>query len=210
MDTLYLYFIGLSVAVGLLSVRRDTPLPLKLFLLFLGYTLANELVVLSIKGSNHWLYNIYNYFRFTLLGIIYLQLLVTPVIKKIIFWFLLSLPLWLGLSFYFTGGFYQLHTPSVLAGSVMVVFVTVSYLFELLQFPGQGTLFSRPFFWISTGLMFYFLGNLPYLGSINYLVKKDMNLAIRLYYIIYALNAIMYTLFVVAFISTWNRKKFST
>ncbi len=119
MDNLYLYFIGLSVFVGLLSLKNALTLPLKLLLIFLCYTLANELIVFIIKGSNHWLYNIYYYIRFPLLSVIYLQLLVTPVIKKIIIGFLFSLPLWFILSYYHVGGFNSMHTPSLLAGSVL-------------------------------------------------------------------------------------------
>jgi hypothetical protein len=207
MENIYLYFITLSVAAGLLSLRNKLMLPLKLFIIFLCYTLANEVVALFIKGSNHWLYNIYYYIRFPLLSLIYLQLLVTPVLKKIIIGFLISLPLWFAISFYYIGGFYKLHTPTMLAGSVAVVYMSTSYLYELLRYPDEDSLFRKPFFWISTGLLFYFLGIVPYIGSINYLVKKHMDLAMRLYYIIYILNVVMYTLFVVAFISTWSRRK---
>ncbi len=163
-----------------------------------------------IKGTNHWLYNIYQYVRFPLLSVIYLQLLVTPLLRKIIKGFLFCLPLWFGISFYQVGGFQQLHTPTLLAGAVMVVLMSIGYLYELLQRPEDGSLFKKPFFWISTGLLFYFLGLLPYMSSINYLVKEHLALALRLYYIIYVLNAVMYTLFVVAFISTWSRRKFIT
>jgi len=207
MQNLYLYFIAFSVAVGLISLKNKLSLPLKFFLGFLCYTLANELVAKNIHGSNHWLYNIYNYIRFLLLSLIYLQLLVTPALKKIIIGFLISLPVWFVISFYSVGGFYRLHTPTILAGATAFVFMSTCYLYELLRYPEEKSLLLKPFFWISTGLLFYFLGNLPYLGSINYLVKKDMALAMKLYYITYILNVVMYTLFVVAFISTWNRRK---
>lgn len=207
MDNLYLYFIGLSVAAGLISLKNGLTLPLKLLLIFLCYTLANELIVFFIKGSNHWLYNIYYYIRFPLLSAIYLQLLVTPVLKKIIIGFLLSLPVWFALSYYQVGGIHKLHTATLLAGSVAIVFMSTSYLYELLRYPNEGSLFQKPFFWISTGLLFYFLGIIPYMGSINYLVKNHMALAMQLYNIIDILNLVMYTLFVVAFISTWNRRK---
>ena len=209
MDNLYLYFIALSVAAGLIALKNKMALPLKIFLVFLCYTLANEILASYINGSNHWLYNIYNYIRFSLLCFIFLKILVTPFLKKIVILLLLSLPLWFVISFITVGSFNQLHTPTVLAGSVAYVFMSTAYLYELLKYPDEESLFHKPFFWISTGLLFYFLGNLPYLGTINYLVKNDMAMAIQLYYIIYILNAVMYTLFVVAFVSTWSRRKSS-
>jgi hypothetical protein len=207
MDNVYLYFIAIAVVVGLFSLKNGLTLPLKLFLAFLCYTLFNELIMFFIKGSNHWLYNIYHYIRFPLLSTIYLLLLITPALRKVIFGFLISLPLWFILSYYQVGGVYNMHTPTVLAGSMAVVFMSTGYLYELLRYPDEDSLFRKPFFWISTGLLFYFLGILPYMGSINYLVKKHLDLAMRLYYIIYILNVVMYTLFVVAFISTWSRRK---
>ncbi|MES2882799.1 MAG: hypothetical protein V4676_11665 [Bacteroidota bacterium] len=209
MDNLYLYFIALSVAAGLISLKNKLPLTLKVFLVFLCYTLVNELITVKMNGANHWLYNIYNYIRIALLSFIYLKLLVTPILKKIIKGFLISLPAWFAISFFLLDGIHQLHTPTVLAACVAFVFMSTGYLYELLLYPTQENLLRKPFFWISTGILFYFLGNLPYLGSINYLVKKDMKLAMQLYYIVYILNAVMYTLFVVAFVSTWNRRKSS-
>ena len=63
----------------------------------------------------------------------------------------------------------------------------------------------QPFFWIATGFMFYFLGILPYMVLINYLVKNHMSIARNYYLIVKALNFVLYTLIAVDYIIQWRK-----
>lgn len=207
---LHIYFIALAVITGAVAYRKMNTLPLRLFLLFLLYTLVNECIaywMMSLNLRNHWLYNIYNYVRFPLLAIIYYFLINNPLLKKIIAGFLLSIPLLLAVNMYIYGTFYQLHTLAILYGSLFIIFLTISFLRQLLYLPLEDSILHHPFFWISSGLLFYFLGNVPFLGALNYLIANNPGVAVQLYLINRILNILMYTLFTVAFIITWRHRK---
>lgn len=207
---LHIFFIALAVVTGVISYRRMNALPLRLFLLFLLYTLLNECIaywMMSQNIRNHWLYNIYNYVRFPLLAIIYYFLINNPQFKKIIAGFLLSIPLLLAVNMYVYGTFYQLHTLAILYGSVFIIFLTICFLRQLLYLPLEDSILHHPFFWISSGLLFYFLGNVPFLGALNYLIANNPGVAVQLYTITRILNILMYSLFTVAFIITWRHMK---
>jgi hypothetical protein len=59
---------------------------------------------------------------------------------------------------------------------------------------------QEPLFWISTGVLFYSLGDFFVEGLMNYLISHSMDLAQKLYYIYYLLNILLYLTFIMAFL----------
>ncbi|MBS1772865.1 MAG: hypothetical protein JST82_08390 [Bacteroidetes bacterium] len=59
-------------------------------------------------------------------------------------------------------------------------------------------------FWISTGLLVFFLGTFPYYGLLNTLNTKYTSLCIAYGYIVFTLNCLMYLMFTLSFV--WGRQ----
>lgn len=59
---------------------------------------------------------------------------------------------------------------------------------------------QEPMFWISTGLLFYSLGNFFIEGYMNILIEKSMEMARRLYFVNVLLGLFMYILFIIGFL----------
>lgn len=58
-------------------------------------------------------------------------------------------------------------------------------------------------FWISLGLLIYYLGAFPYYGMRNVLAKEYKEIYITYGYIIYVLDILMYVMFTISFI--WGK-----
>jgi hypothetical protein len=205
-----LCLIGVSVLAGAINFYKIKSPPLKIFFFFLTYTFLSELVatILMRKGiNNHWWYNIYNYIRFPVFGFIYYQLLKSSFVKKFIVGCLFCLPFLFLLNISFYHSFLKLHSLTIIAGCTFIIIVTTCFFYEQLKYTESENIFQNPFFWISTGLLFYFLVLMPFLGTINFLNDRYRPIALQLYFINRILNVLMYTLFIVAFFCTWQRRK---
>src|SRR5581483_1698659 len=181
LDYVYISFIALSLCCGLVCTRRSSHSSYKLLLIFLFVTLFNEAfcyVLKHHKQNTHFYYNLYYYFRFPFLGYIFQRLYsgnktITIVIKT---FYILTIPLFL-LCLYLYHGITKLHSIYLVGGGLFIVVLCLLHFYNLLKKDDIHNPFKAPFFWIATGLFFYFLGVIPFLGIINFLVKTDLILA---------------------------------
>jgi hypothetical protein len=128
LDFIYISFIGLSVLCGLLFTKKASHIAYKLFLFFLIITLGNEIICYFFKKSGfmHTLifYNIYYYFRFTFLGVIY-QCIFTKKDKAINYFinsfYVISVLLFFICWYLYNGIYDRMHTIYLLVGSVFVI-----------------------------------------------------------------------------------------
>jgi len=58
-------------------------------------------------------------------------------------------------------------------------------------------------FWVSLGLMIFYLGSFPFYGLFDVMIKKHEQLMERYYYVVYGLNSLMYLMFTCSFI--WGK-----
>lgn len=209
-DFIYISFIGLSIIVGLIFTRKSSQLSYKLLVGFLIITFCNEVLCYILKQNRintHLFYNIYYYFRFPFLGLVFYKLLTEQkIIANFIqfFWIISILLFFVCIYLY---GIRKLHTIYLLSGGVFILLLCLSRFLTLLKNEEVTNPLRSPFFWISTGLFFYFLGVLPFLGVINFLVKQDIIFAGNQLVITKILSIFLYSLIALDYFIQWKQAK---
>jgi len=210
LDLIYISCIGLTLLIGLIFTVRSSHISFKLLLIFLFITFANELtawVLHKVKHYNtHLLYNIYNYFRFPFLVFIFSKVLpgekpYTTLIK----WFYYLVPVLFVVCLVYNGLF-KLHILYVASGYVFLILLCVGFFYSHIKKEELQNPLLQPFFWISTGFLFYFLGILPYMVLVNYLVKNYLSIAQNYYLIVKILNFVLYSLISLDYIIQWRKR----
>ena len=198
---IYHYVIALALILSIVNFRR-LPAELKLFPAFLLLTLFVECVtplkLIRFHGSNHWFFNIFTTIEFLYYSYIFYQVLHGR-LKKMI------LPVTLGflgftiVNIYFIQGVKKFHTISYRVGAVMIIIWCFSYFRQLMQSEGYIKLVRNPMFWISTGLLFFYLGFFFYFSAFDYIVYNKVKFNLELWLVIsISLNTLLYGCFAIA------------
>lgn len=90
-------------------------------------------------------------------------------------------------------------------GNLVLLVCIISFFFQLLNSNDILHYKTSMIFWVSLGVLIFYLGSLPFYGFYNLLYKKYHALFIFYTYIMFACNWIMYSLFTVAFV--WGKPK---
>lgn len=210
LDITYLSFIGVSVLVGLMCTKASSRPSYKLLLLFLIITLINETLCYFLKkqGTNtQTFYNLYYYLRFPILGYTFRKIFPCKgFYSKLIlaFNYITVILLFVCLYLY---GINRLHVIYLMAGGVFIIVLCLLYFLRLVRNDKFTNPFATPLFWASTGFFFYFLGVLPFLGVINFLVKEDMVSAEQMLFINKTLSIMLYSLIGIDFYTQWKQQK---
>ncbi|MEP6950664.1 MAG: hypothetical protein ABI863_15370 [Ginsengibacter sp.] len=180
-------------------------------MLFTIFTqVAGFVYSLYAKKSNHFIFNIYILVQFIFyFGIFYKtfqskNLKLTTVLISftflIYYWF----------NIIFKTGFYVFNSAGNSLGSILTIFCCLLYFVSLFTSEVVVNYFRISMFWIATGLLFFFVGNLIYLSLIGYIVEHNLDPRGDFYrYIMVTLNLLMYGLFSLGFISNqlWKKTK---
>lgn len=90
-------------------------------------------------------------------------------------------------------------------GNILLVVNILRYFYQLTQSDKILNFYKLQMFWISLGLLIFWLGSLPFYGLFNYLFK-NFNTIFGFYYnIVLIFNYIMYTCFLIGFV--WGAKE---
>lgn len=149
--------------------------------------------------SNHWIYNI-----ITIIQVLLMLYLYFPYFnfKKVRSVFLLLSTMFILL--YSTHLFFSDHprkfdSIAFILAAFLLIFLSISYLGKLIFSDDISPLTKSPFFWICFGNLIYWVGSLFYLGLLNYIVEKELDVFGNLInYFVYTFNAIQYALFIKA------------
>lgn len=90
-------------------------------------------------------------------------------------------------------------------GIIGLLVLIVRYLYLLSNSDDILHFKNQPMFWISVGLLIFWLGSLPYYGLFNYLYQNFPQLFASYTWVAMVLNYLMYSLFICAFL--WERKR---
>lgn len=210
-DFIYISFIALAIIAGLIFLQRSSPLWHKVLLLFLVVTFLNETICFFLKKeliSTIVYYNGYYYFRFPILAWVYFDAikqnkLSAPFFKSFI---VISFVMLIFNTFYYPN-FFVLHTNYLLTGGLFIVFSSLIYLYSLIKTEPIVNPLTKPFFWISSGFLLYFLGVIPFLGVINLLSTKSFAIASQQFIISKSLSIVLYSLISFGFYLEWKQKK---
>ena len=206
----YIYFIIISAVSGLVSLRRSTPLYLKLFPFFLIISAICEYIGKQMSDHdipNTLLYNYLSTCEFTFYLLMLRQMVVDKKFKAIILWVACAYPVYCMLNIYLVQGKHAFHSFSYCTGCLLIVLVCVYYFYELFQLPNTINLLKEPAFWICSGLLFFCTVSFPLLGLTNYIYRISPIIIKNLLLILNLMNVLLYAMFTIAFLCRFNYRK---
>lgn len=147
--------------------------------------------------NNLFLFHIYTPIEYSILSLLYANVISNPVTKKIIAY---SIPLFITLSV-LSALFVQHITENnsfiTILESLLVLSWSLFFLREVLLLRQVTVLQQFPMFWICVGILFYFTGSLITEGMMNYLIKHSIPLAQRIYSFGYIFKYVLFTLLII-------------
>ncbi len=214
---IYFYFQVLSFFTAIILYRKKRNKLLLYFIPFLFLTIVVECVgtwYISKFIRNYWIYNVFTTIEFVFYSYLFYLHLKKPVFKKIVVWFIPVFVLLVILNILFKQGFNKtFNTYTFLLGSFFIVIFCCCYFYEsVLPENIDQQLSKQPFFWISSGLLIFYLGSGIINALFEYLRSNDLQAqGVKIYGIInHSLNVILYGSFCIAFFLCRNNKKISS
>jgi hypothetical protein len=131
-------------------------------------------------------------------------------IKKIIYHLLWIFPLGCLVNILFIQGFYKFNTYSFTIACVLMITLGVIYFYRLFQNGEKIALFHEPAFWMSMGILFFFVCGLSTVSISNYLSNLPMSFLYNYGKILKLINAFFYLFFIIAFLCRSNPPKSSS
>ncbi len=197
----------LAAVFSSIYYRKYNRSKLKFFSFLLWYTFLNELFGIFfidyISRYNAIIYNLYHVINFVLLFIIYKSF-----IKQKKYKFCVSLFIVIYLVTFLVNAFYENYltefqtVPHIVASALILICITF-YFAELLKSIKVLHTNRNLMFWISIGLLIFFVGNIPFRIARNYYGDKtDISI---LFVINIILTIVMNVCFIIGFI--WSKKK---
>lgn len=207
----YIYCICVCFVVSLslfFRVRQDH-IPLRVFPPFLLLTLIAEVWgdYLWQSGRNNIPhYNFFSTFEIAFYLFFLAKKHRTKNIRKAIY---ILTPIYIVFAFlnimYFQG-YNTFHTISFSVGSLLIVLFSITYFLDLLRLPKSEDLITNPYFWICSGLLFFYICGFPLYGLVNLWADIAPILIDNLSRFINILNIFLYSLFTISFICIRTRK----
>jgi hypothetical protein len=200
----------LASLIGLALVKENRVPILFFFSFFLFLTIAVEYAGSAMSAHNTNtipLYNFFTMFEFGFYLFFFRALFSGQFIKKIILVIIIFYLVITPVNIFFIQGLYTFHSYTYVLGSTLVVVFSIRYFYFLFRYPDASSLTKNTFFWISTGLMFYYICAIPQYGLENFITKKIGYYNKVLFFIGDLLNILLYTLFSIGFLCKINFRK---
>ena len=199
---------------GIVLYRRLQPKWLRLFIYFLLLTMAVEVIATFysqyFKKSNHFIVNIYLPLSFGFYFFIFYKTFETKKNKIICSITFIIYLLFFLCDIIFIEGFYSFNSYSYSLGSILIVFCCLLYFMWLFTSDRVMNYFKIPMFWISTGLLFFFVGSLVEMSLFKYMMNNHLDIDGRIYqFIMITLNIVLYGAFTISFLCNQVWKKTS-
>jgi len=209
---IYIIPLLISMLLSLKSFRLKWPAPYKTFSVLLVCISIVEIIAILWKyflydkvgdghfsNNNAWIYNCFLIPQYLLYMYVYYQTFKSKFLKRTITAAGIFFALFTIANILF---FQSIHTinslPLIMAGIIMF-FLNISYFEQLIREKEIIRLMGHPMVWISFGVFFQ-VATLPYMTSLNYLIRNNISLAVTLYYVYLGVNCVIYTLYSIAFL----------
>jgi hypothetical protein len=195
-DTI-IYFEFATVLVALLQYKKHKQLYFKYFVAYVLVLFGFEFLIATFfEKNNQSIYNIYTFFEFNLVTIVYFNLNKEKLSRLIIKYLIVSFNIIYFLSFYFL----ILKDYTVTLGALVVSVFMILYLRELLNSTKIIDYKRELSFWITVGMLFYYLSTIPFLALVYILKLKD----VLLFYIIHFITIITHLCFIFGLL--WSKR----
>jgi len=207
---IYMAILFLSTALILFSLDRGQPFfeAHKWVAISMVVTLCVEITgfLMGLKKINNlFLFNTFGYAQTLFLSFIYTRELSRN--KKILIQgFIFTFSICVVLNNIFLQNFIHVVSSNTLIfGSSALVLQAIMYFHSIFSDENflDKDILRLPFFWMSTGILFYFSGIFALMGYANFLIDNDYALAASLYRITTILASLMYSLFALGF--SWHK-----
>jgi len=202
MRQLYDIVLGISIIIALTQYRywkTDKLTTIGLLLILTGIVEYWGAWLSSHKTHNEWLYNTFFVIEFTLFVLSIYKEISNQFYKKTIVFFYSSYLLLVIVNIIFIQPIDQFHIYTFTFGSLVMVITSGIFLYGLINY-SENDFFRDPFFWICTGLLFFYVGNFLLMTSLNYVNAHFKGLAKKLFLITELLSILEYSLFIIAFL----------
>lgn len=183
MDTHYLYyylgyistlFSTLSFIVGLLCIKSINRYLVPIFLIVFVSFVTDIINVVLVRSNinNHFIFHFYTVIEFILISFFYILFLkkyLSPV------FLLLPIPVFLIVAFidYRINGLNSMDSLSASVEAILLsMYALFSFFFVMRKLLFENIL-SEPFFWINSGILFYFSGGLLVFAFSNYFLAFE-------------------------------------
>lgn len=216
-SAIYLFFqvASLIFSVFLYFKKRD-----KILLYFIPFLLLTVSIELFGYWSttkdlkNYWVYNVFTTIEFLFYSLLFFLHFKKPVFKKLVSAFAPTFVALVILNILLLQGFNKtFNTYTFLLGSFFIVIFCCCFFYEsVLPEKIDQQLSRQPFFWITSGLLIFYLGSVIINALFEYLRNNDLQAeGIRIYSIINnILNVLLYGSFCIAFYLCPDNKKISS
>lgn len=196
--------------VGLLRLKTYQKKYLKLFPFFLLLILAVELagqIFHDPKKGNQILYNLFSTSEFLFYSFVFSSIIPNDSICRLIkktMWVLPSICL---VNILFIQGPNTFHTYTYMLGCLVMIFLSITYFFQLFHSSQNFDLLREPPFWISIGILFFYISSFSLIGVLNHISVLPNILKYNLQKILFIVNSFYYALFIVALLCQYKTTK---
>lgn len=172
--SLYFWAESFAFLIGLFTYRTIRNSPLQHFPLFLGVIVLFEFGVIqnwfTIRHSNLWAVNFITTFQFVFYSLYLKSIVEGEKNKQNILRSMVIILLLVVINMGFFQGFWKLNSYTLLLFSVHIVYWVCFFFWKLLNFAeDQLALLSYSHFWISTGLLFFYVIGFTYFSVFGYM-----------------------------------------
>lgn len=201
----------ITLIIALSFYRHLSRYPFFIFFIpFLAITCIVEIYAIGKdRQFKNIMYNYFQVFEFLFYALLFYNNLELPKFKRIVnFFFPFYLVCFITNQLFGQGVYEYNRYTSLLGAFFMVVFVCFFFYETILPSTLQVNLFQKPFFWVTVGLLFFYLGSVIIYAMYEYLSTNNLQKqSIKVFQlIISSLNVILYGSFSIAFILCRNKK----
>lgn len=217
--TIYLALVLIAFLTSLVSFRTGLPSHLKLFAWLLGLTFIVELYCRYFLRVFHVtntmvIYGPFNLVEFWVYGYFYYQLIEVKILRRIIFLFLWIFPIFWLATVVFLFQLRQWNTYVTVVGSFFSILFALMYYYQVIMAKEIQSIRHLPEFWIATGMLIFYLWELPYSGTLNFFLdyyRAHRTVSRGLLTVRLILDTLMYALFSYGYLCRIiNTRKYSS
>lgn len=199
----------ISFLSGIFFWKRIKEIPSRLFVIYLGIIISSELISAMLEYYEIKHQDLYTFFviplEFLFFHWLYYQFSTIKERHRIIVCGVIYI-----IAFFIERVFlndpqkYSFSSFSYTIGNCVLLFIIFQYFIRLVNSDRILYFYHERLFWISCGLLLFYLGTSPYYGLNNYLYNSYPNIFWTYTYVMYFLNCSMYLLFAASFI--WGKE----
>lgn len=198
-----IYFLFICAVSGLLTLRENKERHIRVLVFFLLVELFVELLGSYYKvhhKSNTLLFTLYSVVEFSFYLYFFNTILSNPRFKQIIRIFRIVIPVICLLDIFLVQGYSKFNTYSFIFSSIVVDICAVAYFFQLFKNAAKLNLLKLPEFWIVSGVLFFYICSLSFLGIINYASSLPRLIAREMHNLFVLINILLYLMITIAFL----------